>query len=248
MSFDLLHIGITHAIVIVASILGSAFVSELPPESNLKVNDSVLETSYNVSEDKIDSKFSKSGSEEKKSPEPEKGKVQKNVVVLGETKSSATASSAPKKEVVTSVHKLIAAETVEEKVEVNSQPVPSIPAIALNSDGAEKLFAMTNEHRAKLGLPVLEKDERLCSAANQRATQIYDEIFVSGPMHKGFFALNLPYWASENIASYQSIEENFNFLVNDPPHRKAIESDNKYSCVACSGNSCSQIFSSFVTK
>ncbi len=247
MSFDLLHIGITHAIVIVASILGSAFVSELPPESNLKVNDSVLISLHNLSKDEIDPEIGKGGSKDKEKPELKEEKEKKTKIVLGEATSSAVTVS---QKVIASEARVIEKREIvaEERVEVNTQPVPSIPEIALNSDGAEKLFAMTNEHRAKLGLPVLEKDERLCSAANQRATQIYDEIFVSGPMHKGFFALNLPYWASENIASYQSIEENFNFLVNDPPHRKAIESDNKYSCVACSGNSCSQIFSSFVTK
>jgi uncharacterized protein YkwD len=107
---------------------------------------------------------------------------------------------------------------------------------------------MVNDHRSKLGLPVFEKEDRVCQMVASRAPQVYDEVFKDGPMHKGFKALNLPYWATENIAAYDSIEKNFDFWLRDDIHRKAIESAAKYSCVACSGTYCSQIFTSFVPK
>ncbi len=120
--------------------------------------------------------------------------------------------------------------------------------IAKLTDGAEKLFTMVNEHRSKIGLPALEKEEKICQMVASRAPQVYDEVFKEGPMHKGFKALNLPYWATENIAAYDSIEKNFDFWLRDDIHRKAIESAAKYSCVACSGTYCSQIFTSFIPK
>lgn len=120
------------------------------------------------------------------------------------------------------------------------------PVIAGNA-GSEQLFQMVNDHRAKLGLPVFEKDERLCKMARERAPQIKGEL-SAGTLHKGFKAYNLPYWATENIAAYSTIEENLKFWLSDYIHKKAIESDHKYSCVACIGTSCSQIFTSFVPK
>jgi uncharacterized protein YkwD len=116
------------------------------------------------------------------------------------------------------------------------------------SGSAEKLFQMANEHRAKLGLAAFEKEERICKIAEARAPQIYDEVFKNGPMHKGFKALGLPYWATENIAAYDSIEKNFSFWLRDGIHRQALEGPSKYSCVACAGSYCSQIFTSFIPK
>jgi uncharacterized protein YkwD len=145
--------------------------------------------------------------------------------------------------------KKIEAESVkgEAKAEKKDEITPKT-LVAKLTDGAEKLFAMANEHRAKIGLPAFEKEEKVCQMVAQRAPQVYDEVFKEGPMHKGFKALNLPYWATENIAAYDSIDKNFDFWLRDDIHRKAIESAAKYSCVACSGTYCSQIFTSFIPK
>lgn len=129
-------------------------------------------------------------------------------------------------------------------------PIPSESPkndIRLTSSNAQILFDMTNAHRAKIGKPALEKEDRLCKIAQARAPQVDGEL-ASGALHKGFRELKLPYWATENIAAYSTMEQNFNFLVTDYIHKKAIESDAKYSCTACVGTSCSQIFSSFVPK
>lgn len=141
----------------------------------------------------------------------------------------------------------------EEKKE-NKSPAPSVsaapsssPAAALTGSNADILFQMTNDHRAKIGKPAFEKEERLCKIAETRAPMVNQEL-KSGTLHKGFKEMNLPYWATENLAAYQTMKENFQFLVTDYIHRVAIESDHKYSCTACVGTSCSQIFSSFVSK
>jgi uncharacterized protein YkwD len=132
--------------------------------------------------------------------------------------------------------------------EEKKESVTPLTIVAKLSDGAEKLFAMVNDHRSKIGLPAFEKDSKVCEMVASRAPQVYDEVFKEGPMHKGFKALNLSYWATENIAAYDTIEKNFDFWLRDDIHRKAIESAAKYSCVACSGTYCSQIFTSFTPK
>ena len=141
-------------------------------------------------------------------------------------------------------------EPISEKTETKASPSPSASPkteVTLNSSNAEILFQMTNDHRAKIGKPAFEKEERLCKIAESRAPMVKSEL-ASGTLHKGFKELNLNYWATENIAAYQTMSENFNFLITDYIHKKAIESDAKYSCTACTGTSCSQIFSSFVPK
>lgn len=138
----------------------------------------------------------------------------------------------------------------EEKAETKS-PLPSVtpsqsPA-PMTSSNADMLFQMTNDHRAKIGKSLFEKEERLCKIAQERAPMVNEEL-KNGSLHKGFKEMNLPYWATENLAAYQTMKENFQFLVTDYIHRIAIEGDYKYSCTACVGTSCSQIFSSFVFK
>lgn len=125
-------------------------------------------------------------------------------------------------------------------------PSPTQPQTSPSSN-SERLFQMINEYRARLGLNVFEKDEKICEYAAKRAPMVNGEL-ANGNLHQGFRDLNLPYWATENIAAYSTIEENFKFWLSDYIHKKAIESDNKYSCLACDGSSCSQIFTSFVNK
>ncbi len=133
----------------------------------------------------------------------------------------------------------------EDKSSPTPSPVAFVKKLAAN---AEKLFQQINDHRKTLGLTPFEKEERICKIAEDRAPQIHDEVFKEGPIHKGFKALNLPYWATENAAAYESLEQNLKFWLSDSIHKKAIEGDSKYSCIACSGTSCSQIFTSFTPK
>lgn len=133
----------------------------------------------------------------------------------------------------------------ETKEKTKETPTPVTQKLAAN---AEKLFEMANEYRKNLNLAPFEKEERVCKIAEARATQVNDEVFNEGPLHKGFKALNLPYWATENIAAYSSIEQNFKFWTTHSIHKQAIEGQAKYSCIACAGTACSQIFTSFLPK
>ena len=128
----------------------------------------------------------------------------------------------------------------------NSETKPSSSKPA--SLNPEILFVLINNHRKEIGKPAFEKDSRLCSLAVERGPELSDEIFVNHNVHSGLYNRNLPYWITENMASYASEEQIFNWWMGSTIHKKAIESDNKYSCGECWGNSCAQLFTSWVPK
>ena len=111
----------------------------------------------------------------------------------------------------------------------------------------EKLFSMSNSYRSSKGLPAFQKDPRVCEVARVRAPAIEAEI-RNGVMHSGLKAMGLPYWITENIISYSTEEQAFNWWVNDTIHREQLEGNFTYSCVACSGFACAQEFTNFIAK
>jgi uncharacterized protein YkwD len=113
---------------------------------------------------------------------------------------------------------------------------------------ADKLFDMVNQHRTDMGLPPLQKDDRLMQIAQARAPEIFDEIFVNGNMHAGFYGRNLPYWATENLIYMGTEEKALNWWLHSPVHRHAIEGEYQFAGIGCDGKACSLIFSSFVAK
>lgn len=125
----------------------------------------------------------------------------------------------------------------------------TVTAVAqAGSLNADKIFDLVNKHRVGIGKVAFLKEDSTCKIAQDRAPQVNDELYGGKKMHSGFYSLNLPYWATENIAAYATEEQTVNWWLSDYIHKKAIESDNKYSCVACSGRYCSQVFTSFVKK
>lgn len=122
---------------------------------------------------------------------------------------------------------------------------PATPGASLDS---ELIFNLINKHRESIGKPLFTKDDRICAVAQARTPELFDEIFVTHTMHAGFYKRNLPYWATENLAHFNSEAIIVNWWLNSPVHRAAIEGDYTNSCGACLGNSCSQIFTSFVAK
>ncbi|CAN5142277.1 hypothetical protein BH09PAT1_BH09PAT1_0150 [soil metagenome] len=120
---------------------------------------------------------------------------------------------------------------------------PSNPG-GLNAD---TLFNMVNAYRENKGLPAFQKDEKACSLAASRAPEINNEV-ATNTMHSGLRARNLPYWNTENIISMRNETEAFNWWINDQIHKDAIESNNTYSCMACSGNSCAEEFTNYQPK
>lgn len=151
---------------------------------------------------------------------------------------------------------LVTATPIPTKTPIPS-PSPTVAQVAAQniqsqakpaSLNPELLFVMINNHRASIGKPAYEKDEKLCSLAVSRGPELYDEIFVNYNVHAGLTSRNLPYWITENMAHYDTEEKVFNWWMNSSLHRSAIEGDFKYSCGECYGNSCAQLFTSWVPK
>lgn len=139
--------------------------------------------------------------------------------------------------------------TATAKPTISPTATPLIKSVANNVGGLnpDKIFDLVNAHRVSVNLPALIKDARACSVAATRAPAIAEEI-SNGKMHSGLRAMNLPYWNSENIIAINSEQAAFAWWMGDYIHKKAIESDNIYSCVACSGYACVQEFTSFQPK
>lgn len=123
----------------------------------------------------------------------------------------------------------------------------SSPALTQTGLKAGVLFDLINQHRSKLGLPSFEKEDKICALAQSRAPQLEAE-FASGRLHSGFYNKHLPYRASENVIQMKTEEQALNWWLHSPVHRAAIEGDYQYSCISCSGSSCSEVFTSFSPK
>jgi hypothetical protein len=106
---------------------------------------------------------------------------------------------------------------------------------------------MINDHRKSLGLPEFQKEDKLCALAKERGPELPGEA-ASGAIHAGFDARNLPYWITENMKYGGSEQDVFNWWMESPLHRRAIESDAQYSCGECYGDACIQLFTSYVSK
>lgn len=139
--------------------------------------------------------------------------------------------------------------TVSPTASPSSIPIPTLspaaPVLGLNAD---TIFTLVNTQRSANGLPSLQKNNTVCSIANQRAPQVYDEIFTTGKLDSGLKAMNLSYWLTENIINDSSEQDAVDWWMADSSHRQVILGNYKYSCVACSGFNCAQIFTSLVPK
>lgn len=113
---------------------------------------------------------------------------------------------------------------------------------------AGTLFSMVNATRANAGLPPFQQDERVCSVAASRGPELYGEIMVTHTMHAGFFARNLPYWATENMIYMNTEQEALSWWMGSSVHRSAILGNYQYACGTCVGKACNMIFTNFESK
>lgn len=116
---------------------------------------------------------------------------------------------------------------------------------SLNSD---IIFDLINSHRAQIGKPAFLKDESLCSLAKTRSLELNDELFVNHNLHSGLYNRNLPYWITEDAKWGSNEAGTFSWWLNSPIHRAPIEGDYVYSCGACNGSMCPQLFTSYTPK
>lgn len=144
--------------------------------------------------------------------------------------------------------KLVKEETKKEEVKVEMVAEDAKVEKPKNSLNSDVIFQMINDHRTAMGLSPFEKEERLCKIADSRGPALYDEIFTTHTMHKGLYDRNYPFWITENMAHYGSEQAVFNWWLGSKIHRAAIEGNYKYSCGTCYGNSCAQLFTSYIPK
>lgn len=137
--------------------------------------------------------------------------------------------------------------TPTDKPKVESPAPTTAPKTVAGGLNADKIFDLVNQYRVSKGLPAQVKDDKVCALAQSRAPEIYNEIY-GGVMHSGLKKRNLDYRNMENIISMRTEEEAVRWWINDYIHRVQMEADNKYSCVACSGNSCAQEFTNYEPK
>jgi uncharacterized protein YkwD len=147
-------------------------------------------------------------------------------------------------------------EGVTPKGQASLTPTPisnlQSPADYVSADGpnldSEVMFSLINSHRAELGKPPFQKDDALCSLAKTRSFELHDELFVNGNLHSGLYNRNLPYWITEDAKWGSNEAGTVNWWLHSPIHRRAIEGDYTYSCGACQGSQCSQLFTSYAPK
>lgn len=110
------------------------------------------------------------------------------------------------------------------------------------------LFNLVNEYRKKIKLPELKANENLCKIAESRLPELQEEIYGWKGMHKGFYERPISQTGAENLISFTTEEEALNWWLNSYIHLQAIQGDYQYSCVACIGNNCTQIFTNTPPK
>jgi len=133
-------------------------------------------------------------------------------------------------------------------IDVIQTPTPVQTFVAGPSTvNPDAIFELINSHRKSIGLPLFEKDDKVCALAAIRTTEITAEL-GKGTLHSGLYNRNLPYWIFENAKAGTDEKDTVNWWLHSPIHRASIDGDYKYSCVACSGSYCSQLFTSFSPK
>lgn len=143
--------------------------------------------------------------------------------------------------------------TPQSTISPTPSPTPEPPPPTKPQGGStlnpEVLFNMINQHRTSKGLPAYEKEGQVCRWAQERAPELDNEVFGSSFIHAGFRKRNYGVWITENMIAYATEQESFNWWLRSGVHRAAIESQEyKYSCGACQGRSCVQMFTSLTPK
>jgi len=157
------------------------------------------------------------------------------------------------KEILKKEKELVQAKKVQQKNKIVHQqtfsaPVSFQPQQNSASLSPEVIFDLVNQYRSKLQIALFEKDQGLCSLAVERSKELYNEIFVTGAMHSGLYNRNLPYWITENMIHLNTEQGALNWWLNSTVHRNSIQGNYKYSCVACEGKSCAQLFTNYTPK
>ncbi len=135
-------------------------------------------------------------------------------------------------------------------------PIPEAPMLDAARDmvpqtgvtvDANIIFDLMNAHRVSIGKPAFIRDDALCSLAQTRSMELSEE-FANGTLHSGLYNRQLPYWITEDAKWGSNEAGTLRWWINSPIHRAAIEGNHTYSCGACNGSQCSQLFTSYTPK
>lgn len=127
----------------------------------------------------------------------------------------------------------------------------STPFIAYAPNDAvvdsNKIQDLINGFRTSIGLTPFLRDDNVCTLAKTRSTELAGEL-ARGVLHSGLYNRNLPYWIWENAKVGSDEAGTVTWWLNSPIHRASIEGNYKYSCGACTGSYCSQLFTNYEPK
>lgn len=134
---------------------------------------------------------------------------------------------------------------------ITPNPMQQAPLDMVPADGAnlnsDLILELINAHRASIGKAPFQKEAALCSLAATRSTELSGE-FANGSLHSGLYNRALPYWITENAKWGSNEAGTVKWWLNSSIHRRAIEGDYTYSCGACQGSKCAQLFTSYSPK
>lgn len=131
---------------------------------------------------------------------------------------------------------------------IDDSSLPTVTPEPTGTLSASVLFELVNNYRKQINLAPLQQDERVCSVAASRMNEMPQEIRGVHALHQGFYAKNLPYWATENMIYQHTEEAALRWWLNSPVHRSAIQGDYKYACGVCNGEVCDMIFTNYQEK
>lgn len=179
-----------------------------------------------------------------------------------ENTSSAIFSTVFHKNCETAIVEGIAVENLPNKMAPTPTPTPtsdsllqSIPSAGSSAQfsigsgtlNGDVIFSMVNSYRNQAGLPSFKQDENLCQLASSRAVEILGELW-QGTLHRGLYNRNLSYWITENAIFMPTETSAVNWWLHSSIHRAAIYSSHVYSCVKCTGDACSELFTDYQPK
>jgi uncharacterized protein YkwD len=144
-------------------------------------------------------------------------------------------------------------EPLQTSIAVEPEVLPTMTPLIdkYASEGAvldsDRIFDLINQYRQSRGLPVFEKDDKVCELAQIRSGELVVEV-ANGTIHSGLYGRNLPYWIWENAKVGSNEEGTVAWWLASALHHQSIVGDYKFSCVKCTGNACSELFTSFSPK
>ena len=164
-------------------------------------------------------------------------KITKPQAIILESSSLLQAQIEPKK--------IPQAEPEPEEIPAPTPFIAYVPNdMQVNADTIQDLI---NAFRTRAGLTPFMREDNVCSLAKIRSMELAGEL-ANGVLHSGLYNRNLPYWIWENAKVGSDEQGTVTWWLNSPIHRSSMVGNYKYSCGACTGSYCSQLFTSYEPK